>query len=120
MEDMDYKNFHVKKGETVKLEGMAAYYYLHNRDVTQFGSAGSRLERQKQYLTAYADAAISAAKKDITLPVTLYNTLSRYMVTDISIDEVSYLASQILGYRFDGSNITTIAGETVRTRLERY
>lgn len=114
LEDMDYKNFHVKKGETVKLEGMAAYYYLHNRDVTQFGSAGSRLERQKQYLTAYADAAISAAKKDITLPVTLYNTLSRYMVTDISIDEVSYLASQILGYRFDGSNITTIAGETVR------
>lgn len=114
LETMDYKDFHMKEGEEVHLEGMDSYHYLHYRDVTQFGSAGRRLERQKQYLTAYASTAMEVMKKDVTLPVALYNTLSRYMVTDISIDEASYLAVQMLGYRFDKENIHSLEGETVR------
>lgn len=114
LETIDYSGFHMKEGETVHLEGMEAYHYLHYRDISRFGSAGARLERQKQYLTVYAATAIEAMKKDITLPVTLYDTLNRYMVTDISIDEVSYLAVQMLGYHFDGANIYSLEGETVR------
>ncbi len=114
LEDMDFRNFHIKKGEAVHLEGMDAYYYLHYRDTAEFNSAGARLERQKQYLTAYAAAAVKALKEDITLPVTLYNTLSRYMVTDISIDEAGYLAAQISGYRFDEGNMYSLEGETVQ------
>lgn len=114
LETMDYKDFHMKEGEEVHLEGMDSYHYLHYRDVTQFASAGRRLERQKQYLTAYASTVMEAMKKDVALPVTLYHTLSRYMVTDISIDEVSYLAVQMLGYHFDGTNIHSLKGETVR------
>lgn len=114
LEDMDDKNFHVKKGEELHLEGMSAYYYLHNRDVSQFNSAGGRLERQKQYLTAYAATAIKAVKEDITLPVSLYKMLSRYMVTDISIDEAGYLAFQMLEYHLDAENIYSIEGETVK------
>lgn len=52
-------------------------------------------------------------KTDITLPVTLYNTLSKYMVTDISLDEVSYLAVQVLGYHFDENNLYSLEGENV-------
>ncbi|MCI8692342.1 MAG: LytR family transcriptional regulator [Lachnospiraceae bacterium] len=113
LETLDFKNFHVKEGETVHLKGMNAYYYLHNRDTGSFNSAGRRLGRQKQYLTAYADAAIGAMKKDITFPVTLYSTLSKYMVTDISVDEVSYLATQVMGYSFDGEGMHSLAGVTV-------
>lgn len=114
LESIEYRDFHVKEGESVHLEGMAAYHYLHYRDVTSFNSAGKRLERQKQYLTAYAAAARQAMKADFTLPVELYQTLSRYMVTDISIDEASYLAMQMAGYHFDGGNLYTLEGETVR------
>lgn len=102
-----------KEGESVHLKGMSAYYYLKVRDTESFESAGRRLERQKQYLMAYASAAMEAIKKDITLPVTLYSTLSKYMVTDITIDEVSYLATQAAGYSFKTENMYSLEGETV-------
>lgn len=113
LETLDFKDFKVKEGETVHLQGMDAYYYLHNRDIDSFNSAGRRLGRQKQYLTAYAGAAIAATKRDVTFPVTLYSTLSRYMVTDITVDEVSYLATQVMGYSFSEEGMYSLAGATV-------
>lgn len=103
----------IRKGQTVHLEGQSAYDYLHNRDTGSFASAAGRLERQKQYLAAYAAKAMEGMREDITLPVKLYSTLSRYMVTDITVDEVSYLAPQLLDYEFDRSSFRTLAGETV-------
>lgn len=102
----------IKKGDDVLLKGMDAYYYLHNRDTSVPESARMRLERQKQYLAAYAGTALAALKEDLTLPVTLYNILSQYMVTDISLDEISYLAAQAAGYQFSQDNIYTLQGET--------
>jgi len=110
-EDVIYTD--IREGDRVLLKGEAAYNYLHNRDTTVPWSAAGRLERQKQYLTAYAAAAMEAMKKDITLPVTLYNTLSKYMVTDISLDEAGYLAVQAMGYHFGENNMYTLEGERV-------
>ncbi|MDE7221158.1 MAG: LytR family transcriptional regulator, partial [Oscillospiraceae bacterium] len=42
----------------------------------------------------------------------LYSTLSKYMVTDISVDEVGYLATQVLGYSFSGDRMYVLEGET--------
>ncbi len=121
LEDIDLPDFHVKEGENIHLEGMDSYHYLHHRDVKVFNSAGRRLERQKQYLAAYAGTMMEAVKKDITLPIALYQTLNRYMVTDISIDEASYLAVQMSGYHFDGKNIHSLAGETIQgERFEEF
>ena len=117
VETMDYAGFKVREGERIHLKGMEAYYYLHNRDINSFNSAGRRLERQKQYLTAYAAAAIDRLKEDITFPVTLYNTLSRYMVTDIAVDEISYLAMQASGYSFSEENLHTLRGATVQGEI---
>lgn len=103
----------LKEGETTLLWSKDAYYYLRHRDVDSFGSADRRLERQKQYLTAYAVAAKKTMKEDITLPVKLYNTLSKYMVTDITIDEMSFLAVHILDYSVDSGRFYSIQGETV-------
>ncbi|MCI8287960.1 MAG: LCP family protein [Lachnospiraceae bacterium] len=114
VETMDFKDFQIKEGERILLKGMDAYYYLHNRDTTSFNSAGRRLERQKQYLTAYAGAAMEKLKEDITFPVSLYNTLSKYMVTDITVDEISYLAMQAAGYGFPGENFRSLKGATVQ------
>lgn len=111
LEKMDFKDFRAEEGEELHLEGMDAYYYLHNRDITSFNSAGRRLQRQKQYLTEYAGAALAALKEDITLPVALYGTLSRYMVTDITVDEVGYLATQAAGYSL--GEIRSLKGATV-------
>lgn len=104
----------LKEGETVLLKGDASYHYLHDRDTKSFNSAGRRLERQKQYLTAYAATAVEAMKGDITLPVKLYGTLSKYMVTDVTVDEVSYLATRISDYSFSSERFYSLAGETVQ------
>ncbi len=43
------------------------------------------------------------------------------MVTDISVDEVSYLATQALGYSFDGDNMHVLQGEIVQgERFEEF
>lgn len=101
----------IKEGQTILLQGKDAYYYLHNRDTKSVGSAARRLERQKQYLLEYASTAIEAMQHDITIPVDIYNTISKYMVTDITVDEVSYLATQATSYQFGDDSITSLEGE---------
>lgn len=111
LETMSFSQGKFVEGETVHLKGKQAYYYLHDRDITSEGSAGRRLERQKQYLTEYVSAAKAVMKKDITFPVKLFGTLSKYMVTDVTVDEVSYLAGQALDYTFDEESFYSLQGE---------
>lgn len=111
----------IKEGDTVHLMGKEAYNYLHNRDTKSDESARRRLERQKQYIELYAKKAVEQMKSDITLPVKLYNAVSKYMVTDITVDEVSYLATQAAGYHFSMENIYSLAGETKQgERFEEF
>ena len=118
IETLDFGEYRIEAGDQLHLEGMNAYYYLHNRDITKDRSAAGRLQRQKQYLTAYAAKAMDAIKKDVTFPVSLYGTLSKYMVTDISVDEVGYLATQVLNYSFDSDNMHVLEGQI--TEGEKY
>ena len=76
------------KGQQVHLKGEMATLYVQNRD-EDFEGAKRRAERQKQYVVAYADSAKRAIKKDVTVMVSLFKTISKYMVTDITGDEVS-------------------------------
>lgn len=111
----------ITEGETITLTGEEAYKYVRSRNTDEFASADRRLERQRQYLTAYGAKAMSEMKSDITLPLTIYNTLNKYMVTDISVDEVSYLATQAPDYDFDGSRFYQLEGETVMgSRYEEF
>lgn len=108
----DVINSDIKKGDEILLQGMDAYAYLHNRDTTVDESARMRLERQKQYLTAYSKTVMGSLRSHLTLPIGLYRILEKYMVTDVSIDEVSYLATQVADYTFDAEHIYTLEGKT--------
>lgn len=111
-EDLTAFNKEWTEGNVVTLYGEDAVVYVRKRDTTVFESNRGRLARQKQYLTAFADKLKSKVKEDITLPITLYNQLSKYMVTDISVDEVAYLTSELLDYTMAGSTIYTLEGTT--------
>ena len=112
LNSQDVNGFRMEEGQELHLEGMDAYHYLHDRDIHDRNTAGKRLQRQKQYLEAYAAAAMEELKADPTFAVSLYGTLSRYMVTDISLDEVGYLATQVPGYSFSGGRMHVLEGET--------
>ena len=42
----------------------------------------------------------------------LYNTVQQYLVTDLSLDRITYLAAEAGGYHFDANNIYTVPGKT--------
>lgn len=98
------------KGQKVLLTGNMAETYVRMRYNLGDGSNAARMERQKQYITSLAGKAIAAVKADMTLPVTLYQTIADYMVTDISVNEFSYLATQAVQYSIADDFIRSIAG----------
>ena len=106
------KKLYFKQGENVHLEGEDSFIYIHNRDINEFGSADKRLARQKQYLTTFMSQARAMAKDDIGIVSELYNALIPYMVTDITFDEVAYLAPEITGYSMNEDSFHTFEGET--------
>lgn len=102
----------VSKGTEIDLKGMDAYYYVRYRNKGEFESARLRLARQKQYLEGFLNQAKIETKKNLTLPVSVYQKLSKYMVTNITVDEISYLATEYVGYDMDENGIYTLEGET--------
>lgn len=113
LEDLTKKDPMLVEGNEVHLEGESAYIYLRERDVTEFASADRRLARQKQYLNAFINKAKEAAKKDISVALDLYKSITPQMVTDVSLDEVTYLAPILSDYQFDSDSFYMIEGETV-------
>ena len=63
----------------------------------------------------------NSIKSDLTWVVDTYNVVKPYMNTNLSIDEVSYLASIAKDYSFDVNNIENIEGETKQgERFEEF
>lgn len=113
LEDLTKKDKSLKQGENVHLEGESAYWYVKYRDTNTFGSADMRLARQKQYLTAFIGAAKSAVKNNLSVALDLYQEITPQMVTDVSLDEVSYLAPILVDYSFNEDGFRMPEGETV-------
>lgn len=108
-------------GSTVHLNGTQAYDLIHYRDKQQFDSATSRLGFEKAFLSGFVNKVFEKTKSDVTFPVSLYQTISNYVVTDVSIDEMSYLASELLGYSVSNMKIYSVPGQTVMgKRFEEF
>ena len=105
--------FRSVKDEKVHLKGRNAFWYVQYRDTNVFASADLRLARQKQYLNSFIAAAKKAAKEDISVVLNLYQAIMPQMVTDVSLDEVAYLAPILLDYQFGTENFYMMEGEMV-------
>lgn len=110
LEDIIYDS-EMKKGNVIHLSGEQAYLYLQYRDVTVMGSPTARLLRQKQYLSVFVDAAKEKLRSNPMIVADLYQALSKYMDTDITLDEAVYMATELLDYHFDGNAIFVPEGE---------
>jgi LCP family protein required for cell wall assembly len=117
LEDLTKIDASLSKGSQVHLEGESAFWYVKYRDTSVKGSADTRLERQKQYLKSFADAAKAAARKNPSVIMDLYQTASPMMVTNLSMDEAFYLATEVLDYRITEDSFHMTAGETTEGEL---
>ena len=114
LDDVTAKDKSLVKGNRVHLMGESAFWYVKYRDTDIFASADMRLERQKQYLKAFVAKAKEAVRRDPAVALELYNRIRPQIVTDISADEVVYLAATLKDYRFEEGNLYTLKGETVK------
>lgn len=110
LEDLTKFDKSLVKGADVHLEGMQAYHYVKSRDVNIYGSSDMRLERQRQYLNGFIDAARRESSVNPNAAVDLFTSIMDMMVTNITVDEVSYLAPLITGYSFDTDDLRMIEG----------
>lgn len=113
LEDLTRADAALVEGAEVHLMGETAFKYVKYRDTGKFASADRRLERQKQYLNAFVKQAKKAAGQNLSAVTELYRAISSKMVTDVSIDEATYLASTLLDYTFDQDSFYMLQGETV-------
>ena len=107
-------------GETVTLKGDLAYHFVHDRAYksADFASNNKRIARQKRYAIAFVNQLKQGMKEDMTLPVKLYQTAEKQMVTSISLDQAVYLCTEYMNCSFDTENIYTIDGTV--TMGEKY
>ena len=114
LEDLTQSDSALKAGETVTLHGEQAQTYVRSRNTEVLDSNNQRMERQKQYIDAFLQQAISQTRKNLTLPVTLYNDVSDYMVTNISASEATHLATLMIQNGVSGGDILTVPGEVTQ------
>ena len=110
--DFEAEGYSFKKGEKVHLMGDMAFAYLHERDVTHAGSADLRQQRHKEYLGAFVKKARSIVRDNPLLLTSLYDAVSKQMITDISAQEVFFLSTVTSGYDFDSKSFYTMEGVT--------
>lgn len=111
LEDCTIADKSLVKDENVHLMGMQSYHYIKYRNIDIEESARMRLGRQKQYLVEYVQQAKNKFKTDVSLPLSLYQAVLPYMITDLTVDEIVYLASTAAGYSFTEENLILVPGE---------
>lgn len=100
-------------GRTVTLYGQKAEEYLRARNKELVDSNNARMDRQRAYISAFVAKAVEKTRQDISTPLDLFNSLTEYMVTDITADEVTYMAANYLD-GVAGMQMHSVAGEVVK------
>lgn len=101
----------VYKGDTVTIRGDFAETYVRQRNMDSIDASLNRTERQTQYIKAYVEQLRKAVTSDFSVVSQLYNTASEYSQTNISLSEVTYLASVVLSNGVSDFTQYTLEGE---------
>ena len=85
----------IKKGNAVVLDSDTVLRYICKRD-NDVDANNRRMQRQRQFLNEFINTAAGKVKKNFTLLEKYYNAAKPYIVSDLSLSEVTYLASTYL------------------------
>lgn len=101
----------ITAGVETTLNAAMAEHYIRYREMTETGNL-ERMERQKQYCAALFSQAVAAVQASPAKVLDLYRALQSSLVTDLSVLDAAYLATQVTGMDFDGE-IVSVPGEVV-------
>lgn len=100
--DINDTQFADIKGTSAVLDGSKAMSFLRMRN----DSNAPRVERHKEFISGFINAAKSAVKKDLSLPVKIADKLGSESVTDIDVSGMIYLATEALDWETEFINIS--------------
>ncbi len=107
----DFKDLGIKKGDTITIKGDMAETYVRKRDMDDVEASLNRVQRQVQYIKAYAQQLAPAVMQDFGVVSSIYNTAQSYSQTNLSLRSVVYLASLLLSNGISSFDTYTISGE---------
>lgn len=103
----------IYEGRETVLKGALVDTYLRSRG-SDVEANNRRMQRQKQFVTAFASQAGNQVLSDFGKLTRFYNTAVPYTVTDVTLSELTYLASCCLTADVGNSIVyNSISGETV-------
>lgn len=111
LEDLTKWDASMTKGTVKTLVGHDATIYICRRDTSIDDSPIGRMKRQTQYLNNMFDAVKNKTREDITFPVKTFLSVESYVDTNLSLEEISYLAKQMMEMQLNTNTITTIPGQ---------
>ncbi|MBO4693289.1 MAG: LCP family protein [Clostridia bacterium] len=101
-----------KAGQTIKVKGKSAVYYIHWR-TDDVNANNFRMERQKNFITAFMNKAGNEISTDYSKIITYYNLMQPYVSTNISLSQTTYLATNCMRMNLgDAIEFESIPGET--------
>lgn len=100
--DINDTQFADIKGTSAVLDGSKAMSFLRMRN----DSNAPRVERHKEFISGFINAAKSAVKKDLSLPVKIADKLGSESITDIDVSGMIYLATEALNWETEFINIS--------------
>jgi LCP family protein required for cell wall assembly len=88
---------HISEGDLFELQGQYLDRYIRTR-TQEIDANAQRMERQKQYVTELSKLAVAKTKRNFSFPAKLFSALAPYMVTDLTIPDVTFLSSSYIAH----------------------
>ena len=121
LEDLSAKDSALKKGAVVALDGSQAMAYVRSRDFGSLDSNNARMRRQEQFVRALLTKLRDIVGKRPYALVSLYQTLSEYVTSDIALEEALFLSEYALRQEVTADTVQTVKGTVSQDgELARY
>ncbi len=101
----------IVKGQSTVLFGSNALKYVQWRDTSVLESPLDRQARQSQFVQAFCKEALGQSEGNVGMLVSLFNVARDNGVTNLEVDDFTYLASTVLNTGISGIDVVTLQGE---------
>lgn len=99
------------EGESYHLVGEQAESFVRTRDTSKVDSNNMRMQRQKVYIQSFMNTVLQQTKKDLTIPLDLFNASAPYSCTNLNPSKVTYLAQQAVLGGLSGIDMVSVPGQ---------
>lgn len=111
LDDFSFYSKSMAKGNVVKLNGNRALVYIRARqDKGLDGTDQGRMKRQEQFLEAFMLTVKERSKQNPALALTVYEEIKDYLQTNLSLEELLFLANQAISSGFSKENLVSLPG----------